>query len=116
MLKYYRLLNVRYDAPRSEIKQAYRELVRIWHPDRFPNDVRKQRIAHEKLIQLNEAYRMLCKLTPEPEVGASFEPIDWSDHFEFKEHSYEAPHTIQPPAQPTGRGKPARWYNRLMRL
>jgi hypothetical protein len=41
-------------------KQAYRELARVWHPDRFPNDVRLQQKAQERLKQINLAYEQIC--------------------------------------------------------
>jgi len=82
MNKYYKILELPYDAPLSEIKQAYRDLVRVWHPDRFAKDERLQKRTTEKLIELNEAYRVLRSFTPEittePENYA--EPIDWSRH------------------------------------
>jgi hypothetical protein len=81
MNKYYRLLGLRYDAPLSEIKQAYRDLVRVWHPDRFARDERLQKRATEKLIELNEAYRMLRSLMEQSVQNAAQnypDPIDWS--------------------------------------
>ncbi|MBS1799289.1 MAG: J domain-containing protein [Acidobacteria bacterium] len=46
-------------AAATEIKEAYRDLVKVWHPDRFGNDVRLRRKAEEKLQQINDAYRVL---------------------------------------------------------
>src|SRR5438552_17106803 len=40
-------------------KQAYRELVKVWHPDRFPNDPKFQKRANEKSKEINEAYRKI---------------------------------------------------------
>jgi hypothetical protein len=80
MNKYYKILELPYDASLSEIKQAYRDLVRVWHPDRFARDERLQKRTTEKLIELNEAYRVLCSFTPEitPESESYTEPIDWT--------------------------------------
>jgi len=43
----------------EQLKQAYRDLVRIWHPDRFTHDPRLQRKAEAKLKEINEAYEQL---------------------------------------------------------
>lgn len=47
------------DATAAEIKEAYRDLVKVWHPDRFGTDLRLRRKAEEKLQQINLAYRVL---------------------------------------------------------
>ena len=59
-----RLLEVGPGASLEEIKQAYRDQTKVWHPDRFSNDVRLQKKAEEKIIQINLAYRRLCGLSP----------------------------------------------------
>lgn len=46
-------------ATRSEIRQAYRDLAKVWHPDRFANDPRMQAKASEKLRRVIEAYDFL---------------------------------------------------------
>jgi DnaJ-like protein len=56
----YRILEVRADASLEEVKRAYRELARVWHPDRFGSDVRLQQKAQEKLKQINLAYERIC--------------------------------------------------------
>jgi len=43
----------------GEVKAAYRDLVKVWHPDRFPHDPRLQHKAEEKLKELNTAYHHL---------------------------------------------------------
>ena len=43
----------------KELKQAYRDLVQIWHPDRFNNNPRLEQIAEEKLRDINIAYNQL---------------------------------------------------------
>jgi DnaJ domain len=46
-------------ATPSEIKEAYRDLVKVWHPDRFGNDLRLREKAELQLKSINEAYRVL---------------------------------------------------------
>jgi hypothetical protein len=42
-----------------ELKAAYRDLAKVWHPDRFLHDPRLQEKAQEKLKEINEAYELL---------------------------------------------------------
>ncbi|HYG76167.1 MAG TPA: J domain-containing protein [Planctomycetota bacterium] len=45
-------------ATPEQIRQAYRELVKVWHPDRFSEASLKAR-AEEKLKEINTAYEKL---------------------------------------------------------
>jgi molecular chaperone DnaJ len=56
----YEVLGVRQDATREEIEQAYRELVKKYHPDRYVNHP-LQDLAEEKMKEINEAYQYLIK-------------------------------------------------------
>jgi curved DNA-binding protein CbpA len=49
----YGILHLKPDASEAEIQQGYRDLVRVWHPDRFAADARLQKIAEEKLSQIH---------------------------------------------------------------
>jgi hypothetical protein len=53
------LLGLRPGATASEIKEAYRDMVKVWHPDRFGNDLRLRQKAERQLKLINEAYRVL---------------------------------------------------------
>lgn len=46
-------------ATASEVKEAYRDLVKVWHPDRFGTDLRLRQKAELQLQLINEAYRVL---------------------------------------------------------
>jgi TonB family protein len=64
-----RTLEVEPGASLEEIRQAYRDQTKVWHPDRFSNDIRLQKKAEEKLKQINLAYQRLCGRGPyEPPV------------------------------------------------
>jgi len=57
--RYYEILGLEPGCSPDEIKQAWRDLVQVWHPDRFPGNERLQGKAHEKIKELNEAYEAL---------------------------------------------------------
>jgi hypothetical protein len=57
----FRVLELEPGVPLAKVKRAYRELVKVWHPDRFAPGSHSQGIAQEKLKEINEAYEQLCK-------------------------------------------------------
>ncbi len=59
--RYYRILEVSPDASPEEIKVAWRDLVQVWHPDRFAGNERLKQRAEQTLKQINEAYERLTK-------------------------------------------------------
>ena len=56
----YEVLGVRQGASEAEIKAAYKELVKKYHPDKYQNNPLAD-LAEEKLQEVNEAYDMLMK-------------------------------------------------------
>tara|TARA_B100000315_G_C14503677_1_gene553530 strand:- start:516 stop:956 length:441 start_codon:yes stop_codon:yes gene_type:complete len=57
--RYYEILELKPGASAEEIKRAYKDLVKVWHPDRFSHDPQLQQKAQEKLKEINEAYEQL---------------------------------------------------------
>jgi hypothetical protein len=57
--KAYLALGLKAGASLDEIKQTYRDLVKVWHPDRFGHDERLRLIAQDKLKEINGAYEFL---------------------------------------------------------
>src|SRR5437667_100555 len=57
-LRYYRVLGLEPGVSLEELKQTHKDLVKVWHPDRFADDPRQQQKAEEKLKEINEAVRM----------------------------------------------------------
>lgn len=51
----YSVLRVPENASPEEIKQAYRRLVKLWHPDLHPDDMS----AEKRMAEINEAYTVL---------------------------------------------------------
>ena len=48
---YYQILGISKDAPKDEIKKAYRKLAHKYHPDKGGDE--------EKFKEINEAYQVL---------------------------------------------------------
>lgn len=55
----FQVLELPKDASQEQIRQAYRDLVAIWHPDRFADRPRLRQRAEAKLKEINEAYETL---------------------------------------------------------
>jgi GUN4-like/DnaJ domain len=53
------VLEIEAGSSQSDIKQAYRDLAKVWHPDRFTGDSVLQKKAQEKLKRINAAYEFL---------------------------------------------------------
>ena len=57
--KWLKVLGLAPGASEQAVKDAYRDLVKVWHPDRFGNDARLREKAEEHLRELNEAFAHL---------------------------------------------------------
>lgn len=47
------------NASPSELKQAYKDMACVWHPDRFTHNPRLQAKAEDQLKKINECYEIL---------------------------------------------------------
>ncbi|NMA67135.1 MAG: J domain-containing protein [Clostridiaceae bacterium] len=56
----YKVLGIKEGASYDEIKRAYRELVKKYHPDRYRDNPLSD-LAEEKMREINEAYETLMK-------------------------------------------------------
>lgn len=57
--KCYEILGAKPGASAQELKAAYKDMAKVWHPDRFAHDPPLQQKAQEKLKEINEAYAHL---------------------------------------------------------
>ncbi|WP_375509683.1 dynamin family protein [uncultured Nostoc sp.] len=57
----YGILGLQTNASLAEVKQAYRTLVKKWHPDLFVGKPQLQKQAQEKMHLVNEAYTILSE-------------------------------------------------------
>ncbi len=75
-----RVLGLAPGCSESEMRQAYRDLVQIWHPDRFADQRLKQR-AEEALKRINEAYSILASHSPTGDAPHGGTTFDLDDDF-----------------------------------
>ena len=52
----FEVLEISADATQDEARQAYKDLVAVWHPDRFSHNPRLRNKAEEKLKEANLAF------------------------------------------------------------
>jgi hypothetical protein len=53
------ILELKNATSMSQVKLAYRELARVWHPDRFHANPQKKQRAEKKMREINMAYEKL---------------------------------------------------------
>lgn len=68
-LAHLQTLGLEAGASREDVKKAYRDLSKVWHPDRFAEDPTLQRRAEEQLKAINDAYRHLESYEPAPDAA-----------------------------------------------
>lgn len=66
--RYYSALDLEPGASPEQIKRAWRDLTKVWHPDRFQGDPRLEAKAEAKLKIVNEAYEKLSGIQSVPPV------------------------------------------------
>ena len=58
---HYHILGIGPEASWDELRQAYKSLVNIWHPDRFQQDARRRKLAEEKTKEITQSYQVLAE-------------------------------------------------------
>lgn len=66
-----RTLGLREGASWNEIRDTYRDLVKVWHPDRFSHDGKLRSKAEEKLKEVNAAFQRLDSSAERPTARAA---------------------------------------------
>ncbi len=59
--KSYKTLDLKTGASIDDVRKAYKDMVRVWHPDRFAGNLRLRAKATEKLKEINLAYSEIQK-------------------------------------------------------
>lgn len=59
--RHYHILGIGPEATWQELRQAYKSLVNIWHPDRFQQDGRRRKLAEEKTKEITHSYKILAE-------------------------------------------------------
>jgi len=63
---YYKILDIAPEANQEEIKQSYRDLAQIWHPDKYENsNERIKKKAEENFREITLAYQTIISSQPE---------------------------------------------------
>ena len=102
----------------EEARATYRELVKVWHPDRFANDPGLRAKAERRLQEINRAYAVLQERaeTVEPERKPA-PPQHASPPHTSTPHSTDHStrrSTDESPRRPTDQSTPARWSVALL--
>ncbi len=77
----YSILGVKHDASDDEVKEAYRNLVRKYHPDNYTDDNPLKDLANEKMQEVNEAYDEIQKMR-EDEKNGTAKSTDYSSSYQ----------------------------------
>jgi curved DNA-binding protein CbpA len=70
------VLELESNAGMDEARQAYKDMVNIWHPDRFSNNPRLKQKAEDKLKEINAAYEMVQSYLYSKKPPQSGKPTD----------------------------------------
>lgn len=73
-LSWYRTLDLDPGSTPDQVREAWRDLAQVWHPDRFSGNPRLQGKAEETLKRVNEAYENLKKFHAASSSTASGPP------------------------------------------
>src|ERR1700720_2547948 len=116
--QYYKILELKPGASPDQVKQAYRDLARVWHPDRFSHDPRLQQRAQEKLKEINHAYEQLRSVDPgsDTEVSESNPTYQKTEAESQSSSSGKHQPPTEPPLSPNASFKQARDFRALILL
>lgn len=78
----YKVLGVSRDATDDEIKKAYRDLAKKYHPDNYANNPLAD-IAEEKMKEINTAYSEIQKIRAAAESGQTQQGNDEDGYYTY---------------------------------
>jgi DnaJ-class molecular chaperone len=93
----YAVLGVNKNATDSEIKVAYRELVKKYHPDRYVNNPLSD-LAKEKLQEINKAYEQINNIrsgNQKEEQTNNYNPYNNQNYNPYNNNPYNNPYNNQ---------------------
>ncbi|MEA3280442.1 MAG: J domain-containing protein [Thermodesulfobacteriota bacterium] len=67
--KCFEILELDPDAGADEAKQAYKDLVNVWHPDRFAGNPRLRKKSEDRLKDINIAYETIRPVLSSQKTG-----------------------------------------------
>ncbi len=76
MKNYYQILGLPPNAPPRKIKEQYRKLAKIYHPDKLVNAADKARLV-EKFKEINEAYEALSEVVKRATLNPAERKLDF---------------------------------------
>ncbi|MGD9976074.1 MAG: RDD family protein [Desulfatirhabdiaceae bacterium] len=99
------ILGLSPDASSSDLRQTYRDLVNVWHPDRFQHNPRLKDKAEKQLQLINQAYQT---------VLASFSALDSTGHQTSDDSPKPKPEDSHAPSRDAASKKPVVRISRRM--
>jgi hypothetical protein len=69
-----RILHLPSGCSAADVRQAYLDLAKVWHPDRFHDDARLRERAELQLTEINEAYAILRSGAPQSRPDSQTPP------------------------------------------
>jgi len=80
----FEILKLNSDASLGEVNRAYRDMVNIWHPDRFAHNPRLKQKVEEQLKEINIARDILLKFFSLRQKGPEAEAWVWEKAGDMK--------------------------------
>lgn len=99
----YKILGLKPGASEETVKNAYRDLVQVWHPDRFTHNPSLQKKAEEQLKEINNAYKTVTAHVANLYSNASqsrANKIIYQNQYEKKRNVASAPSASRPKSKP----------------
>ena len=77
----FEILELDHGATEDDARQAYKDIVNVWHPDRFSTNPRLKQKAEQKLKEVNVAYETIrvvlqkCETSTDKSLGKTNEDL-----------------------------------------